>query len=163
MKKGWIILVFLIIFILIGIIIIFFNKTTENSVSVSPCSYVFKTNTDYSGLLTISYYKDKDEIAGLPVISIKKLSGDYYYGVYGCGIDFTDNTIVTNLTYDGLHPPTNDEIRESIIDYKPFTEMYECMAVVDIAEYGYVYTESDLRNIVENNELNSKCTKIEKI
>jgi hypothetical protein len=123
-----------------------------------PCSYVFKTKSDYSGMLTVGYYNGR--INGIPLVSIKKLYGDYYYTVYGCNIAFYDHTVVTKLTYSGGTPPDSEIIRKSIIDYDPFTEVYECKAKPDGKRSGSVFSEQELREIFKSDTFIETCTKV---
>jgi len=86
---------------------------TQDQVALAPCQWVFKTNGDYSNLVSVLLTQDKTEIAVYPFFSgIEKLDQGYYLSVSGCaydeGIFEGTNIAFTSITMDQWNQAQED-------------------------------------------------------
>ena len=153
--------------LIFGIIIVFgivmISSCVQEKEQIPPCSWVFKTKGDYYGLMYGFVYDDHDTFAMSPSPNIKakpdKLNKGYLTIIHGCSPNYANipyanpnNFVFCNMTYEDWSSDISDEFLFSSIIENPFEELYFCMPGD--------FSIEELNEIIDNNELGTRCKKI---
>ena len=152
---------------------------SEEEEQMHPCSWVFKTKGDYYNLVYGFVYDDRSKFATLPssnlIVRPDKLKQEYFSISRGCSPDYLNypyanphNFVFCNITYEEwaeirmgeleVGKSWDDFLIPLIID-EPFEEFYFCG---EDSPFLGVLSIEELNEIIDNNELSTRCEKIEK-
>ncbi len=139
------------------------NKQIPQNTNMQAPLIIYKTTKDYSNNIPIVLNESKDRVISYPSMSDVFINGEYAKptnltnGFLLDNFGLSANSVFTSFTFEDYSKlekvPTIKELMNNIIDFDPFTEMYNCGKRVDFG------TTNELNNLIKNDLKNSRKIK----